>query len=108
MICSKLKTITRKMQEILTTKMMKNNAHGNQTKCNQVMQNEISHMKLHLSVNVINIKFKLIARNLFMYAREDGTIQMEIKCSNIKDDNKHANANEVLLCIQCNNFLSST
>lgn len=33
-----------------------------------------------------------------MYAREDGTIQMEIKCSNIKDDNKHANANEVLLC----------
>jgi hypothetical protein len=34
------------MQEILTTKMMKNNAHGNQTKCNQIMQNEISHMKL--------------------------------------------------------------
>jgi hypothetical protein len=41
-----------------------------------------------------------------MYAKEDGTIQMEIKCSNIKDDNKHANANEVLLC-ECNNFLSS-
>ncbi len=33
-----------------------------------------------------------------MYAREDGIIQMEIKCSNIKDDNKHANAKEVLLC----------
>jgi hypothetical protein len=47
---------------------------------------------------MINNKFKLIARNLLMYAREDGTIQMEIKCSNIKDDNKHANANEVLLC----------
>lgn len=34
------------MQEILITKMMKNDAHGNQTKCNQIMQNEISHRKL--------------------------------------------------------------
>jgi hypothetical protein len=47
---------------------------------------------------MINIKLKLIARNLLMYAREDRTIQMETKCSNIKDDNKHANANEALLC----------
>jgi hypothetical protein len=39
-------------------------------------------------MNMINNKFKSIARNKLGHTIEHGTMQMEMKCSNNKDDVK--------------------
>ncbi len=43
---------------------------------------------MHLNVNMISSKLKPIAKNNLVYAREDGTMPMEIKHFRNKNDEK--------------------
>jgi hypothetical protein len=87
------------MQEIAKKKeTRKNTKPTNHLNCDDIMHNKIKHF---------NTKIKQNSKNKALKATKDGTTQMEMKHSNIKNDEQECKSNcSIFARIQCDEIFS--
>jgi hypothetical protein len=86
------------MQEIAKTKTRKNTKPTNHPNYDEIMQNKIKHL---------NNKIRQNSKNKALKVTKDGTMQMEMKHSNIKNDEQECKSKcSIFATIQCDEILS--